>query len=36
MIEFWKIQVLLGNKTIEQVPSKYREQVREALKEYNF
>ena len=31
MIEFWKIRVLLGKCTIEDVPAKYREAVREAL-----
>lgn len=33
MIEFWKIRVLLGKCTIEEVPAKYREAVRAALAE---
>ena len=33
MVEFWKIRVLLGKCTIDEVPAKYREQVRAALAE---
>ena len=31
MIEFWKIRVLMGKCTIEDVPAKYRDAVRAAL-----
>ncbi len=31
MVEFWKIRVLLGKCTIDDVPAKYRDAVREAL-----
>lgn len=31
MVAFWKIRVLMGKCTIDDVPEKYREAVREAL-----